>query len=66
MILMDLYQKGKGVIKKFDAVETQQQAEDFVKSYCTEHNLHVVAREYCGNAHWNYLSDGTEIDYCSE
>lgn len=64
IILMDLYQKGVGVIQKFPPVDSIKEADEFIESYCKEHNVHVTAREYCGDSHWNYLSDGTEIDYC--
>lgn len=63
-ILIDLYKKGVGVIKTFPSVNSIKEAEDFVESYCKENNVTVTAREHCGETHWNYLSDGTEIDYC--
>ena len=66
MILIDLYKKGKGVIKTFNPVDTEKEAEDFIESYCKENNVTVTAREHFDGAHWNYLSDGTEIDYCSD
>ena len=66
MVKIDLYKKGVGVIQKFPDVPTLKEAEDFIESYCQEHDIHVVAREHCDTAYWNYLSNGTEIDYCSE
>ena len=66
MILIDLYQKGFGILKKFPSVNTEKEAKDFIESYCKNHNVHIVARERCGDAMWNYLSNGTEIDYCAE
>ena len=66
MIVMDLYKRGSGIIKKFPNVNTIEQAEQFINNYCSEYNVYIVAKEHCGDAHWNYLSDGTEIDYCFE
>ena len=66
MVLIDLYQRGFGILEKFPPVETISEAENFVEKYCNDHNIHVTAREHCDDATWNYLSDGTEIDYCPE
>lgn len=66
MILMDIYKRGVGTIKKFQPVNTYSEAEQALENYCKENNVHVIARERCGDAHWNYLSDGTEFDYCPE
>ena len=68
MILMDLYQRGIGIINKFPPVAPIEEAEEFLQSYCKEKGLKIIGREYCplDHAHWNYLSDGTELDYCEE
>jgi len=66
MILMDLYQRGKGILETFPSVNTEKEAEEFISKYCEDHNVYVTARERCGDSHWNYLNDGTEIDYCKE
>lgn len=66
MILMDLYKRGVGTIKKFQPVETIFEAEQALEKYCQDNNLHVIAKEKCGDSYWNYLSDGTEFDYSIE
>lgn len=66
MIIMDVYKKGVGVIKKFQPVNTFSEAEQALEKYCKNNNLRVVAKEKCGNSRWNYLSDGTEFDYTLE
>lgn len=66
MILVDVYKKGMGVIKKLPSVNTYAEADRALENYCRENNVQVVAKEKCGDAHWNYLSDGTEFDYCPE
>lgn len=66
MILVDLYKKGEGILRKFPAVHSVKEAEDLIKNYIAEHNLTIVARETCFDATWTYLSDGTELDYCLE
>ena len=66
MILIDLYKRGIGTIKKFPSVNNFSEAEQALEEYCKENNLTVIAREKCGDARWNYLSDGTEFDYCPE
>ena len=66
MILMDVYKKGVGVIKKFQPVNTVYEAEQALEKYCQENNVQVIAEERFGNSHWNYLSDGTEFDYSAE
>lgn len=63
MILMDIYKKGVGVIKKFQPVNTFSEAEQALEKYCRDNNVQVVAKERCGDARWNYLSDGTEFDF---
>lgn len=63
---MDVYKAGKGVIKKLPSCLTKAECEAKVEEYCQENNVQVIAREYCDTAHWNYLSDGTEIDFCLE
>ena len=64
MYLIELYQRGKGTLAKFPSVSSLNEAKEFVEKYCHDNNIHVTARERCGDATWNYLSDGTEIDYC--
>ena len=66
MILIDVYKKGVGVIKKFQPVNTFSEAEQALKKYCQDNNLRVIAKEKCGDSRWNYLSDGTEFDYTLE
>lgn len=66
MIVMDVYKKGEGVIKKFSPVENTFEAEQALKKYCEDNNLQVVAKEKCDDSYWNYLSDGTEFDYTIE
>lgn len=66
MILMDIYKKGVGTIKKLQPVETISEAEQALEKYCQDNNVRVIAKERCGDARWNYLSDGTEFDYCPE
>lgn len=66
MIIMDVYKKGVGVIKKFQPVNTFSEAEQALEKYCKNNNLRVIAKEKCGNSRWNYLSDGTEFDYTLE
>lgn len=66
MITIDIYKKGTGVIKKIAPVHNYSEAEQALEKYCRENNVQVVAKEKCGDAHWNYLSDGTEFDYCPE
>lgn len=63
---MDLYKKGVGVINTFPPVSTINEAEQTLQKYCQENNIHVVAKEKCGDSYWNYLSDGTEFDYSKE
>lgn len=66
MVLMDVYKRGEGVIKKFQPVNNFAEAEQALEKYCQENNLQVVAKEKCGSSRWNYLSDGTEFDYTLE
>lgn len=66
MVLMDVYKRGVGVIKKFQPVSSFQEAEQALEQYCQQNNLSVIAKEKCGNSRWNYLSDGTEFDYTLE
>lgn len=66
MILMDVYKRGTGVIKRFQPVNTISEAEQALEKYCQENNVQVIAKEKCGDSHWNYLSDGTEFDYSAE
>ena len=66
MVLMDVYKKGVGVIKKFQSVNNFAEAEQALEKYCQENNVQVVAKEKCGDSRWNYLSDGTEFDYTLE
>ncbi len=61
---MDVYSRKVGIIKKFPPVDTIQEAEQALEQYCQQNNLSVIAKEKCGDAYWNYLSDGTEFDYC--
>lgn len=35
----------------------------FIKNYCNNNNVEVVAIEHCDDSYWNYLSNDTEIDY---
>lgn len=66
MVLMDIYKRGVGVIKKFQPVNNFSEAKQALEQYCQQNNLSVIAKEKCGDAYWNYLSDGTEFDYCIE
>lgn len=66
MIIMDVYKKGVGVIKKLQPVNTFSEAEQALEKYCQENNLQVIAKEKCGDSYWNYLSDGSEFDYTLE
>lgn len=66
MIIMDIYKKGIGVIKKLQPVNTISEAEKTLEKYCQDNNLRVIAKEKCGDSYWNYLSDGTEFDYSYE
>lgn len=66
MVLMDVYKRGVGVIKKFQPVNNFAEAEQALEKYCQENNLQVVAKEKCDSSRWNYLSDGTEFDYTLE
>lgn len=66
MVLMDVYKRGEGVLKKFQPVNNFAEAEQVLEKYCQENNIQVIAREKCGDSYWNYLSDGTEFDYSAE
>ena len=66
IVVMDVYKRGTGVIKKFQPVSTLSEAELALENYCQENNLTVNAKEKCGDSRWNYLSDGTEFDYTIE
>ena len=66
MVLIDIYKKGVGVIKKFAPVNTVSEAEQVLEKYCLDNNIQVIAKEKCGDSYWNYLSDGTEFDYTIE
>ena len=66
MIIIDLYKKGEGIIRKFPPVSTISEAEQVLKKYCLDNNVQIIAKEKCGDSHWNYLSDGTEFDYSVE
>ena len=66
MIIMDVYKKGVGVIKKFPFVNNISEAKQTLEKYCSDNNVQVVAKEKCGDTYWNYLSDGTEFDFTIE
>ena len=67
MIVMDIYSRKEcKVIKKLPSVNTFAEAEQALKKYCEENDVHVVAKEKCGDSYWNYLSNGTEFDYTLE
>lgn len=67
MIIIDVYSRTEcKVIKKLPSVNTVVEAEQALKQYCQDNNVHVVAREHCGDSYWNYLSDKTEFDYSLE
>ena len=66
MIKIELYKRGKGVLKTFPSLSDTFDAKAFIKNYCESNNIEVVAIEHCGDSYWNYLSDGTEIDYSIE
>lgn len=66
MIKIELYKRGKGVLKTFPSLSDSSEAKAFIKNYCESNNIEVVAIETCDNSYWNYLSDGTEIDYSIE
>ena len=66
MVIMDVYKRGVGVIKKLQPVNTFSEAEQALEKYCQDNNLRVIAKEKCGDSRWNYLSDGTEFDYTLE
>lgn len=64
MIIIDIYNRTEcKVVKKLPSVNTIIEAEQALKKYCQDNNIHVVARESCGDSYWNYLSDKTEFDY---
>lgn len=63
MILMELYSKEKGTLKKFPSVNTVSEARAFIGQYCKDNGVKVIATERCDTSYWNYLSDKTEIDY---
>ncbi len=60
---IDLYKRGVGVIETFSPVNSESEAIAFIDKWCQENGHHIVAREYFGDEHWNYLEDGSEIDY---
>jgi hypothetical protein len=66
MILMGIYKRGEGTIKKFSPVNTISEAKQVLEKYCLDNNVRVVARERFDTSYWNYLSDGTEFDYTIE
>lgn len=66
MILMGIYKRGEGTIKKFPSVNTISEAKQALEKYCLDNNVRVVARERFDTSYWNYLSDGTEFDYTIE
>lgn len=66
MYIADVYRKGVGVIQPLGPFSTEEEVLAAMDEWCKNHNVHVVAREKCGLARWNYLSDGTEFDYCLE
>jgi hypothetical protein len=63
MIQIDLYKKGKGILEKFPPLINISDVKAFIKNYCNNNNVEVVAIEHCGDSCWNYLSNDTEIDY---
>lgn len=66
MYIADVYKSGVGTIKKIGKFQTLQEVQTALQNYCEENNVHVRATERCDTATWNYLSDGTEFDYCLE
>lgn len=65
-VYIDHYKRGQGVIETFDTLSSKEEAEKFVKEWCEKNNHRIVAKEYCGNDYWNYLEDGSEIDFSIE
>ena len=66
MIKIELYKRGKGVLKTFPSLDSISEVKAFIENYCKDNNVKVVAKEKCGESYWNYLSDGSEIDYTIE
>lgn len=62
-VVIDHYKRGMGVLQEFPNVNTETDAKAFIEKWCQENGHHIVAREWCGDSHWNYLEDGSEIDY---
>jgi hypothetical protein len=64
VITIDLYRRGFGVLERFPSVSSQAEARRFVREYCAKRGLRITSVEICMDSCWNYLSDGTEIDWC--
>ena len=64
VIKIGLYKMGIGDLEKFPNVSSRSEARKVVTEYCAKHGLKLVGVEYCLDSCWNYLSDGTEIDWC--
>ena len=66
VVYIDHYKRGQGVIQKFDNLSSRQEALDFIDKWCEENNHQIVAKENCDTTCWNYLEDGSEIDFTIE
>ena len=66
IIYLDHYLRGKGVIEKFDTFSSLDDLKVFMNNWLKEHNLTIVSKEYVDNSYWNYLNDGSELDYTIE
>lgn len=65
-VYIDHYKRGQGVIEKFDKLSSQKEAEEFVQKWCADNGHHIIAKEHCDTSYWNYLEDGSEIDFTIE
>jgi len=66
VVYIDHYKRGQGVIQKFDKLHSKKEAEEFVQKWCADNNHQIVAKEWCDTSYWNYLEDGSEIDFTIE
>lgn len=66
MVIMDHYKRGEGIIEKFPSFTTVKEARDFMNQWCEKNNHRIVAHEWNDTTVWNYLEDGSEIDYTIE
>ena len=65
-VYIDHYKRGQGTIQKFNNLSSKREAENFIEKWCKENNHHIVSKEWCDNSYWNYLEDGSEIDFTIE